>query len=353
MTFRAAHRYLSLVVAALWIFQAATGILVVFRWELDDATVHARAVPFDAAALGNRLDVMSGDPDVTISSVWSSGAKADRFDIFYNDHGKDRTLRVDGRGDSLRDRSNDGLDHGNIYDRLSELHMALMLGSVGRIFIGLSGLFLISNIVLGLKLAWPRMGQWLKAVTPPRGKSTVAIAYGWHRMLGLVVAVPSLVTIIAGAILAFDDPLTQAFKADVPEPAAAASSDGDTVRPSVALNAAMAAIPGSTLSGFSFPDDKPWYRVRVRAPGEMPRIWGMTTIFVSSRTGAVMSIYDARRPHAPARFLLDLSYPLHTGQLGGIPGRMIQVLVGVWLIVMATLGITLWLARRKMRKAGR
>ena len=348
MPIKLIHRYLSLACALLWLFQATTGCLVVFRWEIDDLGVPGKATAFDATAMGAKLDSLTTTPGIEVSSMWANNAAANRFDIFYSDHGKDRTLRVNGRGETLRDRSNDGLGQGNIFDRLSDLHMALMLGDVGRWFIGFSGLLLLTNLGLGVKLAWPRVGQWLKAMSVPKGKAPVALFYGWHRMLGLWLVVPAFITVAAGVFLAYDDPIATLFKADVPEPTGVAAAPVTPIRPSIALKAALQRFPGATISGFSLPSDNPWYRVRLHAKGEMPRLWGMTTLYISSADGQVLSAYDARQAHAPVRFLEDLAYPLHTGQILGPAGRVVQLLIGLWLMAMIGLGISLWWTRRQM-----
>lgn len=351
MQIKTIHRYISLVFAALWVFQAVTGCLIVFRWEIDDAGVAGSHAAFQAERLGARLDSLTATPDTHISSVWSANNKANRFDIFYSQADTDRTLRVDGQGDTLRDRRNDTLSDGNIFDRLSDLHMALMLGDAGRAFLGLSGILLLTNIGLGLKLAWPRAGQWIKALGRPKGKAAVPLLYGWHRTIGLWVAVPAFITISAGVLLAFDDGLEGLFKAAIPAPAASSSTSEDWIKPSIALSTALTQYPGATLSGFSMPDsDTPWYKVRLRAKGEMPRIWGLTTLYVNAHDGRVLSHYDARQAHGPARLMLDTIYPLHTGQIGGAAGRIVQLLIGLWLMTMIGIGISLWWTRRSLMK---
>ncbi|ESQ85178.1 hypothetical protein AEAC466_05570 [Asticcacaulis sp. AC466] len=355
MQIKIIHRYISLIFAALWAFQALTGCLIVFRWELDDAGVPGKHVTFDRHALGVRLDALVSEPDPQVSSVWAATGRADRFDIFYSRAKQDRTLRVDGHGNTLRDRDNATLSDGNIYDRLSGLHMALMLGDAGRAFLGLSGLLLLSNLALGLKLAWPRAGQWLKALRAPKGKTAMPFLYGWHRTLGLSLCVPAIFTVTAGVLLAFDDSLTDLLKADLPQPQTPKTASEhrlvQAIAPSQALNTALDTYPGATLSGFSTPkDDAPWYRVRLRAAGEMPRIWGMTTVYISARNGHVLTAYDARQAHKPARKMLDTLYPLHTGQIGGVAGRIVQLLIGLWLIAMIGLGVSLWWTRKRLMK---
>jgi uncharacterized iron-regulated membrane protein len=351
MQVKTIHRYISLVFAALWVFQAATGCLIIFRWELDDAGVAGSRAAFQAERLGARLDSLAAQPDTHISSVWSANDKASRFDIFYSHADADRTLRVDGQGAPLRDRRNDTLSDGNIYDRLSDLHMALMRGDAGRTFLGLSGILLLTNIALGLKLAWPRAGQWIKTLGRPKGKAAVPLLYGWHRTLGLWIAVPAFITISAGVLLAFDDGLETLFKAAIPAPVVSTPVSGNWIKPSAALTAALAQYPNSSLSGLSMPDpDSPWYKVRLRAKGEMPRIWGLTTLYVNGHDGRILSRYDARQIHGPARLMLDTIYPLHTGQIGGVLGRIVQMLIGLWLMTMIGIGISLWWTRRRLMK---
>ncbi len=347
MLIKRLHRYLSLVVAALWLVQAVTGCLIVFRWDLDDAGVKGGRGPFDAIAMGQMLDDLSTRPGIDVSSVWASNPAANRFNLSYSDHGHDRDRQIDGAGRALRDRADDDLWQGGIWDRLSDLHMDLMRGDAGRIFIGLSGLLLLTNLGLGLKMAWPRAGMWLKALSPPKGRAPQAIFYGWHRLVGLIMVVPALIVVLAGTFLAFDDPFTALFAADVPAPHTAARPAGTRpIAPSRALDAALAAMPGARLSGFSLPGANPYYRVRVRAPGEIPRLWGMTTLYVDASDAKVLSIYDARRPHSLPRMLLDTDYPLHTGQIGGFFGRLFVMLVGLSLVAMIGLGAYLWWIRR-------
>ncbi len=352
MSIKRLHRYISLVVAALWLVQAVTGCLIVFRWDLDDAGVKGGRGPLDTVAMGRMLDDLAVRPGIDVSSVWASDPAANRFTLSYADHGHDRVGHIDGSGRLLRDRDDADLWHGGIWDRLSDLHMDLMRGDAGRIFIGLSGLLLLANLGLGLKLAWPRAGMWLKALSPPKGRAPQAIFYGWHRMVGLIMAGPALIIVAAGVFLAFDDPIAALFKADVPAPQVITLPAGvHPIAPSRALATAMAAIPGSRLSGFSFPGANAWYRVRVRAPGEITRLWGMTTIYVGAADGKVLDIYDARRPHALPRMMLDTVYPLHTGQIAGFLGRMLVLFTGLALIAMIGLGGYLWWVRRPKPRA--
>src|SRR3546814_7128640 len=52
---RSIHRWASLTMMAFWLVQALTGMLLVFSWELDDATVSAPHVPTDLTAIDAAL----------------------------------------------------------------------------------------------------------------------------------------------------------------------------------------------------------------------------------------------------------------------------------------------------------
>ena len=88
------HRYLGLLAALFWLIQAASGVAIAFRWEIDDALLAGPQAPIDASALGLRIEAIARAHG-GVSSVWASGAVADRFDINYTGvSGVERVMRV-------------------------------------------------------------------------------------------------------------------------------------------------------------------------------------------------------------------------------------------------------------------
>ena len=356
MTIKAIHRYLSLVVAALWLVQAMTGILSVFRWEIDNATVTGASVPADYRALGSQIDAMRSAPDGSVSSLWSAGGSEARFTIYFSDATRSGVMLADGRGKPLRVRSSEtAIARGAFWDSVHTVHTSLFAGPAGEWLIGFSGIFLLTNIILGLKLAWPRRGTWRRILLLKPSGNTPAKLYGWHRKFGLWLGIPALVPIAAGVMLAFLDAVESGLDARLKEPAAiaVAAAPGTDVGAGRAISAALEAYPGASFSGMYLPDhDTPWYRVRLRAPGEVPRKWGATTVFVSQASGEILHSYDASDPE-PGRAVIDTVYPLHTGQIGGWVGRGLVFAIGLWLVGMIGFGIALWTKRRSrsVRKA--
>jgi uncharacterized iron-regulated membrane protein len=109
---------------------------------------------------------------------------------------------------------------------------------------------------------------------------------------------------------------------------------------------ALARHPGSTVSGIaSFPDEESGaYRIRLLKPGELRRAFGTTNVFVSAADGSVLADFNALKASS-SRAFIDNLFPFHTGEIGGTIGRIIVLLLGLWLAAMIVLGIVLWRVR--------
>jgi uncharacterized iron-regulated membrane protein len=359
ITLRKLHRYLSLTLASLWLVQALTGTLMVFHWELDDALVQSPAHPISFDAIGRQIRNLNRlAPARTVTALYPTGGAADRFDIHVS-NASDETdiVRVNGAGEVLLRRP---LDHDFAHTGLIQaavvLHQSWFCGDRGRLFIGASGVLLLSNLVLGLKLAWPRKGQWASSMMPSRAVRRQAALYSWHRALGLWFFLPAAVLILAGMLLAFDDPIESLLIGDA-QPAVLTTAprlqpaEPARIAPEQAIRVAQRLYPGASIAGMRMPaPESPWFRVRMRQAGELRRIFGTTTVFVSAVSGAVLlnlNAFDA----SPQQRFLDILYPIHTGEIGGLPARILAFSVACWLTAMLLLGFNLWRSRRARRPA--
>jgi uncharacterized iron-regulated membrane protein len=356
---RSVHRWVSLAVATFWVLQALSGIFLVFHWELADALVPGETRPFEIDGFSRRLDAIEAQgTEFAISSIWTSAGTPGRFKITVYDawEGVASVLLVDGAGNVLHERSlARPWRNGGWIDKIASFHQTLLAGDVGHSLIGLSGLLLLTNIGLGLTLAWPKRGQWGRALRPRVARLNTAGLYAWHRALGLWVGPLALVTVTCGTLLTFEDkvaawvgaePLAPTVTEDVADSTVESGSSMGRVRPGDAIATALSQYPGSSLAGVAFPDDEnAFYRIRVLQPEELRRAYGTTTVFVSARSGQVIGNFDALA-QPPARRFMDTLFPIHTGEVGGIVGRLAIVGIGAWLITMIVFGVSLWLRRR-------
>lgn len=346
----AIHRWMSLGAAIFWLLQAISGILIVFHWEIGDRSLSAIHRPTDLAAIERRIEALAppgGGERVT--TIWTSGGLADRYAVYLEDKdGGNREVRIAGDGTIIGEPARE--DTG-IMPFLVGFHHDL-LGSWGSWIVSISGLLLCSNLLLGLIAAWPKRGTWARALTPANHGPLAARLYGWHRAVGLWAALPALVVAATGTAMKFEDGLGALIGAS-PVELPANRRTGTPVGFAAAAGAALAAIPGSTLTQAAWPQDgDATYRFRVRAPGEIRRAYGGSIVLVDANDGRVRGTYPIAEAE-PARALMSALFPIHTGEAGGLVGRLLSIAIGLWLVTMIVTGPFLWLRRRKPRREDR
>lgn len=331
----ATHRWIGLIAAALWLLQAATGVVAVFHWEIEDAFAAGAHHPTDLKAIEQRLRILGPN------SMWSTAGAPDRYDVFV----AGRTLRIDGAGNVLRIRRD---DEDGFVNTIVVLHQSLLAGPRGRWVIGTSGLFLASNLILGIIAAWPRRGQWNRAVKPLTAGSDVAKLYSWHRAAGLWLAIPALCVVTAGVLLAFDDLTGLLLHPGPDDPPPIPSTAPARVGFAAAVGSALALYPGAVISGVDFPSPgNAMWKITLKQRGELQRAYGKTRVFVGALDGRVVANFNALTAPRARRFL-DLLFPFHTGEMFGIVGRIVVMTIGIWLMTMIVLGLALWWARRSV-----
>lgn len=352
---RSAHRWLGLVVGAVWLLQALTGVALVFSRPLDDLALGASGRPADMAAVdAASRAILSAYPGGRIVEYLPSGGAPGQMDVLVKPlRGVTQVVRIDAAtGAVLRRRDWAGAPGGPTLVRtILLLHKQLWAGAVGKSLIGASGLVLAGNILAGLRLAWPRPGRWKAALTPGRERSAPMAALRWHRAVALWLAPLALVTALTGAGMAWSGALQAAFGAPPPRPPlSSVRSQGPLIPPSRAVAAALARYPDASLADIATPSKAaPWYLVRLRRPGEWRRVFGASLVYVDARTGAVLMARDAFSQPLAGR-VIDSFYPLHTGEWAGWPGRVAMLCVGLWLASTTVLGLNLWRVRRSMRR---
>lgn len=340
------HRWLGVTAGAVWLLQAMTGLSIVFHWELSDAQVPGAHRATDLDKLGERIaQLESPGTGQRVVSVWTTAGAPDRYDITVQDRsGRRQAIRVAGDGTVLRTRDKAARD---FMDMLVAFHQTLLAGDLGQVVVGASGALLLSNIGFGLWMAWPRAGAWRRTLRPPSARGP-AFLFNWHRAVGFWLAAPAIVTVCAGALLAFEDPLRAALHAQAPSFPATMPSRSP-IPFADAVRAAHARLPGSRLTTVQMPSgDNATYRIRLLAPGESRRAYGLSVVFVDANSGKVRQILPAWTQGLATR-LMDLLYSIHTGEALGLAGRLLNSLVAIWLLATVGLGGMLWSRRRSQR----
>lgn len=337
------HRWLSLGAAIFWLLQALTGIAIVFHWEITDAQLSNAYPGTDLPAIERRIAALAAEDGSKPTTLWTTGSGGDRYTIYLEGtDGESRSVRVLGDG-TVIDRPRE--DENRLMGFLVDFHHDL-LGSWGSWIVAISGLLLCSNLILGLVAAWPKRGTWRRALAPTQKGPLAARLYSWHRALGLWAVLPALVIAATGTLMKFEEGVGNVIGAKAVELPAAPHTEA-SIGFAQAAKAAIDAVPGSSLTQVAWPKDgDATYYIRVNAPGEIRRAYGDTRVLVDANNGLVRKVFPIADAE-PARAFMSALFPLHTGEAGGIAGRLLSIAIGLWLVAMIVAGVLLWLKRRK------
>ncbi|MCA3256258.1 MAG: PepSY domain-containing protein [Alphaproteobacteria bacterium] len=351
------HLWLGLTLGALWAVQGLTGAALVFHREIERWANPARAgsegpmasadaLLAAAGAAGGgpvlRLGIAEARGDLLVAAVAAPGGERDVF----LDAATARA--VDSRV-ALPDAPGGGATASFLYD----LHENLLAGDTGHLIVGLSGGVLVSSLLLGLWIGWPRL--WRGVANWRAWRSRPQQLYGWHRLAGLTAGAALVVLVPAGMAMVFGKELRAALPGLVPFESAyrpAPLPAGATPRwipAQAALERAQARFPGAGFVRLTPPTaTAPVYSIRLHQPGEV-RAWsGVTTVTVDGQSGALLAAYDPLT--APlANRLLDAAFSIHGGEIAGIAGRLLTLLAGLSLPMFYVTGVWLWWTKRARR----
>ena len=336
----------------MWFIQAVTGSLISFSFELEDVMLSTAGPPTDLAAIEQRMDALAtAGPQSKVNWIWTTAGLDDRYVINFNDGaGNNHRARIDGSGEILHDRRID--DH-TFLSLMRELHLTLMAGTIGHWILAIAGILLVTNLIFGLVVGWPRRGAWRRALQPSSQGDGVATAFSWHRALGLWAAIPIIFVVGTGTLIFFEHEIADLIGApDVSLPVNPPT--GPPVGFAVAARAAVEAIPGSRFVGTPLPsaEDASYY-AWVRAPGELYRGgYGGSLVVVDANDGSIRGAYPATEA-GPAKAFVASLYPLHTGEAGRLIGRVLVMIVGFWLAASIVFGVLLWFRRSRRKKLAR
>jgi len=345
---RATHKYLSLTFGILWVLQVLSGVLITFRGEIEEALLHGASQPLDPALLGAAAERLAATRAETLAYVMASQGSPNRYDLLFKDrNGLLQAVHVDGVGTVLRERPyNHDYPAPGWFATAHDFHEALLAGDRGKLFLGFSGALLLSNLLFGLAIAWPARTQgWRRVLLPGLSGPFGANVYKWHRALGFVIALPAIIIVSCG--IAQQWPVDAWLAVHSPQPKQHATDSARTIVLGDAIATALARHPQATLSLVTLPDsNQPWYKVRLRTPGEIRRVFGKTAVYVDSHDGNVLLDREALAMPLNER-IANTFYPIHTGEFLGLFGRLMVLAVGLSLLTMATLGACLWWTRRR------
>jgi uncharacterized iron-regulated membrane protein len=236
-------------------------------------------------------------------------------------------------------------------DLMLELHKGLLLELPGELFLGLMGILFVISMVSGIVLYGPFMKK-LDFGTIRNQRSNRLKWLDLHNLLGIATAAWLLVVGITGVVNELSTPLFGLWQiTDVK--AMLAKYQG---KPTANLNqlssvqeayhTARHAVPGNTITSIVFPGNQfgSPYHYLLWTKGNTPLTSQLfSPVLIDAKTGKLSQVIKM-----PLYLrTLELSRPLHFGNYGGTPLKVLWALFDVVAIIVLISGVYLWLSRRK------
>jgi uncharacterized iron-regulated membrane protein len=237
----------------------------------------------------------------------------------------------------------------NLMPFLFRLHRYLLLDKTGAIISGSLGLLWLTTLLIGFALAWPKHRTgWRKALSIKRGGGSFRLMYDLHRSVGLVAGVLLVMTAFTGAMMNLPDvarPLVSSLSPLTKPPKSSAHEGKPQISWQQALASAQASLPESMPVRIARDDKHSLYQVRLRKHDDIQDS-GSVRVFVDAVDGQVLRSLDPLKGSAGDTFI-GVQYGLHTGQLLGLPGRVLIAFMGLLPLLFTITGIAIWLQKRK------
>lgn len=348
------HKWTSIVCTAFLLMFCVTGLPLIFHHEIDELTrAPALAEQVEGAA---SLDAVAADA-VGKHSGWHNIFVS--FDeekpIIYAAVGPTLDAGEDEGKLYLYDaRSGEEIlappfDEG-VMAFLLELHAHLLMGIPGQLLLGLVGLVFLVAIISGVVVYAPFMRR-LSFGTVRRDRSKRVKWLDTHNMVGIVTLGWISVVGLTGFIITMSVPIQAIWQMDELAEMAAPYKDSAPPAKRASLDAAVAtvkdAIPDAKVSFIAFPGTQlsTRHHYMVALAGNTPLTERLISpTMIDAGTG---KLTDARDMPWYVQMLF-LSIPLHFGDYGGMPLKIIWALLDIAAIVVLVTGLYLWLGKRRM-----
>ena len=351
------HKWSSLICTAFLLMLCVTGLPLIFHDEIDALTESGPAVhgegssgaglPLDAM-LAKALAARPGEvplfmafdnesPILTVTTGPAPDVTADKMTIQLFDRSTGATIGAE--------------DRGGVMKFLLQLHTDMFLGLPGMLFLGAMGLLFVAALVSGVVLYAPFMRK-LDFGTLRVSRSTRLKWLDYHNLIGIVALAWMAVVGFTGVINTLATPIIKLWQMNELAEMTRTYGGREALPPSRygSLDAAMAearkALPGANPQFIAFPggafSSKHHYAVFFQGGTPLTER-ALTPALIDAEKGTLTAV----RPMPWYTLALTYSQPLHFGDYGGLPLKVLWAALDLFTIVVLGSGLYLWLGKRR------
>lgn len=354
------HKWSSLICTAFLLMLCVTGLPLIFHDEIDllsdgrpdfglpgvgSSSDASGLLPLDdmmQRALANRpgevpvfMAFDNDQPSMTVTTAPLPGSPASEMTIQFLDRSTGEQIGVEAESE------------GGVMHFLLQLHTDMFLGLPGMLFLAAMGVLFIAALVSGAVLYAPFMRR-VDFGTLRVSRSSPLKWLDYHNLLGIVALAWMLVVGLTGVINALSTPIENLWQAEELASMTSEYAGREALPPSrygsldVAMARAREALPGNNPQFIAFPggafSSKHHYAVFFQ--GDTPLTERLLTpALIDAETGA----FTDARPMPWYYQALSLSRPLHFGDYGGLPLKLLWAALTLFTIVVLGSGLYLWL----------
>jgi uncharacterized iron-regulated membrane protein len=345
------HLYIGLAAGLFLVLTGLTGSMIVFREEIEklmhpellETAVHGERVPLEIV-----LNTVNREyPEEKIVFIRMPRTPQETY-LFKMNSAHDLFVYADPySGEVLGAHRQEDTFIGWI----ALVHTELLIGEDGKTVLGVSAFLLICMGITGPFLWWPPNGRISRGLKIDWKGPWKKLIFDMHRAFGIYSVLFLLIVAFTGVSLVFNKTvaeITNFLTASAPRPPPPLSdSPGETkTTPPIddLLHKADSILSGPT-TWISFPQtSEAPFVIRKRMPGEFnPN--GKSFIYFDQYTGEMLLVEDASSAPAGTR-IYNTFYPIHIGALGGLPTRILQVIVGFLPLLLFVTGYIMWRNRK-------
>ncbi|XAH21847.1 PepSY-associated TM helix domain-containing protein [Xylophilus sp. GW821-FHT01B05] len=257
----------------------------------------------------------------------------------------------------------------NLVPFLYRLHHTLCLPHLAGVdwavwFMGLVAMVWTLDCLIALWLSFPRWRNWRKSLAFRFSRGGQVLNFDLHRSGGvwtwaalLVLAVTSVAMNLYDEVM---EPVVSVFSPTSPSPFDQRPRRAPAERrpPAVSVDAVTSLAHAEGLRrGFADPPGMlshraafGLYAVDFYVPGSARPGLGPPRLYFDSATGALVGDRVPGQGSA-GDYFMRLQFPLHSGRIAGVPGRILVTLLGLAVAALSTTGVLLWAMRRRAAAA--